>query len=200
MTLFPRILPNFQLTSTHPMSGSVSTLSPPHVLVNIFSQKALTSAEDLKQEGNNHFRTKRWDEAIALYRSALGHLPRRPQSPNSTPEAEFNDDDNDTSRLENESNSKAPAQEAAQSQPQLPSDLEIDCAKARAVLNANISACYAKLVSFWSNLLSMYFLIAFVPQGDHKEVVSACTEGKSTTTLTSVNRRLIDFILPSAER
>lgn len=37
----------------------------------------MRDAEELKAEGNDHFREKRWDEAICAYRSALGHLPKR---------------------------------------------------------------------------------------------------------------------------
>ncbi|PIL31618.1 hypothetical protein GSI_06320 [Ganoderma sinense ZZ0214-1] len=111
-------------------------------------RRSLASAEELKQEGNDHFRAKRWDEAIALYRSALGHLPKRPQLSTSTADADSHDDDSAVSQSENGSNSKVPAQEAMQGQQPPPSELDINCAKARAVLNANISACYVKLVGF----------------------------------------------------
>ncbi|KAI1793898.1 TPR-like protein [Ganoderma leucocontextum] len=119
--------------------------------------KALACAEELKQEGNDHFRAKRWDEAIAIYRSALGHLPRSPQPANSTTEGDCDDDDNDPSQIDHNSSNKGTTQEGLQAQRPPASELEIGCAKARAILNANISACYAKL-------------------GEHKEVVSACTE------------------------
>nr|VWO94221.1 Zn(2)-C6 fungal-type domain-containing protein [Ganoderma boninense] len=144
-------------------------------------RKSLASAEELKQEGNDHFRAKRWDEAIALYRSALGHLPKRPQLPTSPVDTRSHDEDSRVLRSEDGSNSNSPQEAAIQGQQPPPSELEVDCAKARAVLYANISACYVKL-------------------GEHKEIVSACTEGKSITTLVSVNRRLVNLVIPSAQR
>lgn len=54
-----------------------------------------------------------------------------------------------------------------------------ECARSRAVLNANIGACHVKLVSQlylvyhkWDN--STIFL-----EGDHKAVVEACSQGRS---------------------
>ncbi|CAL1695387.1 unnamed protein product [Somion occarium] len=93
-------------------------------------QRCLQQADELKAEGNDHFRAKSWDEALAQYRSALGHLPKRKGKQRETDEVEE------------------------------PEPLASECAKARAVLNANIGACYVKL-------------------GDHKAAVSACTEALS---------------------
>ncbi|EJF67007.1 TPR-like protein [Dichomitus squalens] len=122
-------------------------------------RKALMSAEGLKQEGNDHFRAKRWDEALAAYRSALGHLPRRPQPQRTaTTEDDLEDADAETLRPQSDTDDKVTQEaelEAQQQQP--PSELDGECAKARAVLNANIGACYTKL-------------------GEPKEVVNACTE------------------------
>ncbi|OSX67409.1 hypothetical protein POSPLADRAFT_1130294, partial [Postia placenta MAD-698-R-SB12] len=116
-------------------------------------QKCLADADELKQEGNEHFRAKRWEEALASYRAGLGRLPKRKAASSGGPP----DSDEDA---EGVSEGPAPAQgdvapEAAAEQP--PSELELECAKARAVMNANIGACYVKL-------------------GEHKEVVAACTQ------------------------
>lgn len=110
----------------------------------------MADAEELKQEGNDHFRAKRWDEAIAVYRSALGHLPRRPQQANARTDGDLDDDDAGTSQLGIKSGSQGLVLEALQAQHSPASELELEaeCARARATLNANVSACYAKLVSF----------------------------------------------------
>jgi len=99
----------------------------------------LQEAERLKLEGNNHFRSKAWEEALAQYKSALGHLPRREpkslQDPVEPPEP-----------LDPEvvgvSTPEAPP--ATLPQPKNEDPPEID--KARAVLNANVGACYVQLV------------------------------------------------------
>ena len=55
-----------------------------------------------------------------------------------------------------------------------------ECARLRAVLNANIGACHMKLVSQlslayhkWDNLFNIFL------EGDHKAVVEACSQGRS---------------------
>ncbi|KAF9651909.1 TPR-like protein [Thelephora ganbajun] len=107
-------------------------------------------AERLKQEGNSHFRSKAWEEALAQYRSALGHLPRRKREhlrePGEPPEPL-------DSEVVGTSTSEAPPA----SLPQSRNDESPEIAKARAVLNANVGACYVQL-------------------GEHKKVVEACTE------------------------
>ena len=94
----------------------------------------MASAEELKQEGNDHFRAKRWEEALAIYRSALGHLPRRPTPLRRTTEPDDRLEDADVQQVE------------PQAEQSPPTELDVECAKARAILNANIGACYAKLV------------------------------------------------------
>ncbi|KAH9944090.1 TPR-like protein [Epithele typhae] len=119
------------------------------------SRGSLQSAEGLKLEGNEHFRGKRWDEALAAYRSALGYLPRRPEAipPEASDSRGVDDDD-----LPGPSDGAVPLGD----QPNCPTsappaEIEVESAKARAVLNANIAACFVKL-------------------DDPKEVVVACTE------------------------
>ncbi|KAI0756660.1 hypothetical protein C8Q80DRAFT_1129813 [Daedaleopsis nitida] len=124
----------------------------------------LKGAEDLKQEGNDHFRAKRWDEALAAYKSALGHLPQRSTPDRSSMELEdtrptVDSDDEPESRASSRPSERMSEKQGARPQEEEvpPSELDVECAKARSILNANIGACYAKL-------------------GEHKDVVTACTE------------------------
>ncbi|KAI0652217.1 hypothetical protein C8Q79DRAFT_936615 [Trametes meyenii] len=138
-----------------------STVDDSAVLGDNFSEEAfrkcLDDANDLKQEGNEHFRAKQWDQALASYRSALGHLPKRPELGQVKGKEKAQPSDDSTSDLSEDAESAR-----AKSAERVPSDtnlapLQAECAKARAVLNANIGACFTKLE-------------------DYKEVVSACNE------------------------
>lgn len=99
----------------------------------------LQEAERLKQEGNNHFRSKTWEEALAQYKSALGHLPRRerepPRDPVEPPEP------SDVEAVDVSSSEGPPA-----TLPQLKNEDSPEIVKARGVLNANVAACYVQLV------------------------------------------------------
>ena len=103
-----------------------------------YSTDTLQEAERLKQEGNDHFRSKAWEEALAQYRSALGHLPRRkpepPREPVGPPEA------SGRGTVEIPTSEKLPAT------PPQPSEESPEIVKTRAVLNANVGACYIQLV------------------------------------------------------
>ncbi|KAF7306655.1 TPR-REGION domain-containing protein [Mycena indigotica] len=99
---------------------------------------------ELKQEGNEHFRGQRWEQALAAYRTALGRLPKRRKLPEPKPVPPDDDEDIQESNQEEE-------------EPQELTPEELEHAKTRAVLNANIGACYVKLE-------------------DHKLAVEACTE------------------------
>jgi tetratricopeptide (TPR) repeat protein len=119
----------------------------------------LRDADALKQDGNNHFRTGEWEQALASYRTALGRLPKRKEAPKSqaTPSRPDSDSENETERDEatRKEDTDDTSDVEAEAEPKDP--WEDECAKARAVLNSNIAACYVKL-------------------GDHSEVVKACTE------------------------
>jgi len=111
----------------------------------------------LKAEGNVHFRAQNWDEALVAYRTALGRLPKRKTSRKKSQEP-VRDDDNDNDLVTDNSQASSDAESNAHDhEPEPPTQLDIECAKSRAILNANIAACYVKL-------------------GDHKLVVEACTE------------------------
>lgn len=123
----------------------------------IFTQKLLEEANELKQEGNDHFRLQSWNDALAVYRSALGRLPKR--KPKMSPPNKDEDEsgkgkgkERDTGDSDQEDEEEAEAESsksqdvALESEPEL-TELGRECAKARAVLNSNIGACYVKLVS-----------------------------------------------------
>ncbi|TCD69988.1 hypothetical protein EIP91_005577 [Steccherinum ochraceum] len=125
-------------------------------------KKLLQEAGDLKEEGNEHFRDQSWDEALAVYRSALGRLPKRkvpvtPQRKSDKGKGKARDTDaSSDEEEEGEDNPEEPSSETTVDTPE-PTELERECAKTRAVLSSNIGACFVKL-------------------GDHKEAVAACTE------------------------
>ncbi|KZT21656.1 TPR-like protein [Neolentinus lepideus HHB14362 ss-1] len=129
-------------------------------------RQSLKEAEDLKLEGNDYFRAGKWNEALNAYRSGFGRLPRRKEKESKSGKGkerdfrkEFDEDEDDRNAPPSEEEQKEDSDEAPQDEDILPEStaLEKDCAKARAVLSANIGACYMKLE-------------------EYKEAVTACTE------------------------
>ncbi|KIL70642.1 hypothetical protein M378DRAFT_56382, partial [Amanita muscaria Koide BX008] len=112
-------------------------------------QACLRYAEELKSDGNDHFRAGSWNEALGVYRSGLGRLPPRK-------EKKTQDTDNET---------VAEGSDPIQDEDEEETALDKECSSARAVLNANIAACYVKLVS-----------IKPCSIGEHKEAVQACSQ------------------------
>lgn len=99
----------------------------------------LQEAERLKQEGNHHFRSKAWEEALAQYKSALGHLPGRIREPPREPVEPREPSDPEAAEV--------PTPETLPATPPQPRNEESpEIVKARAVLNANVGACYVQLV------------------------------------------------------
>ncbi|KAI0830658.1 TPR-like protein [Trametes gibbosa] len=125
-------------------------------------RKCLTDADELKQEGNEHFRAKRWNEALAAYKVALGRLPRRRESPqaNNGNKGKAREVDGLGNGADDEDVDEQPspvvAMEAKVTHGTITPEVDMQCAKARAVLNANIGACFMKLE-------------------DYKEAVVVCT-------------------------
>lgn len=105
-------------------------------------------ADTCKTEGNGHFRSRRWDEAIAAYQSGLSHLPKRITKDNPVRSDEGLSIDEDTFPEEGKSpNEVEPVPASTEVETSEPSPTELEkFAKARAVLHANIGACYVKLV------------------------------------------------------
>ncbi|THH30061.1 hypothetical protein EUX98_g4117 [Antrodiella citrinella] len=119
----------------------------------------LVEANTLKLEGNEHFKNQSWHEALGVYRSALGRLPKRKlPRPARLQEQEREDGKGKGKARDDEEDDEVPESSLPVLEPPVElSELERECAKARAVMNSNIGACYVKL-------------------GDHKEVVVACSE------------------------
>lgn len=109
-------------------------------------KKNITEADELKQEGNESFRASRWSEALVSYRTALSRLPRRKPQPLSPDSSQDGTSVHGGAR--SASSSKVPTREDGLEPANIPSELEAQCAKARAVLNANIGACLVKLSDY----------------------------------------------------
>lgn len=111
-------------------------------------QICLSEADALKAQGNDLFRSRQWNEALVAYQSGLGQLPKRKERESS---GNVDDVGGFVDREEEKEEESAVGKGATISEtpsPVQPSPTETDvlCAKARAVLNANIGACYVKLV------------------------------------------------------
>ena len=98
----------------------------------------------MKTEGNGNFRAQEWSAALVSYRTGLSKLPARKElgktKGKGKEKAANGDDDGDSA-----GDSKPDPDQNDEVQPI--SAVEAECAKARAVLNANIGACHVKLVS-----------------------------------------------------
>jgi hypothetical protein len=117
-------------------------------LLGCLLQLRLQEAAEIKEEGNDSFRGQQWNDALVAYRRALARLPKRPVADSSASrkgKARESDDPLDTSEgdVVNEQLKDAP-DEMPHAEPP---EQQTQCSKARAILNANIAACYVKLVS-----------------------------------------------------
>jgi hypothetical protein len=102
----------------------------------------------VKLEGNDFFRASRWDEALNTYRTALGRLPKIKERPGAREDG-FPSEVGESVPRDVEADKVGPLEGVK-------TELEGQCAKARAILNANIGACYIKLVR-----LSLIFSLTF---------------------------------------
>ncbi|KAF9068018.1 hypothetical protein BDP27DRAFT_1327814 [Rhodocollybia butyracea] len=117
-------------------------------------EESLRYADELKGQGNVHFKAGNWEDALASYRVALGTLPKRKPIPK--PKQDLPEDE-PLSQVGSSSKDKVDLDVKEEEVPVVLTEEEVKAAKARAVLNANIGACYLKL-------------------SEHKEVVNACSE------------------------
>jgi hypothetical protein len=101
----------------------------------------LQVADDLKQEANDLFRAQKWEEALSTYRSALGRLPKRPTPPNASTQLDLESEEPQNAKDVAEPTT-TPLDAAYSVDPIVPDE----GAQRRAILNANIAACYVKLV------------------------------------------------------
>ncbi|KAG6831274.1 hypothetical protein H0H92_011784 [Tricholoma furcatifolium] len=123
----------------------MANLSSPSIPT-VDNEGSINAADELKNEGNVYFRSSQWDQALAAYRSALGHLPKNTNSQTR--------DDASEELSKNEQEERI----ASSTDDQPSSQVEPDpVANLRAILNANIAACYVQL-------------------GEHKQAVDACSE------------------------
>lgn len=97
----------------------------------------LQDAQERKAEGNDDFRANKWNEALVAYRTGLNRLPKlksKPEDLVQNPEGQSLESIDRPTEVEN---SKSDSED---------SEINQELTKARAVLNANIAACYLKLV------------------------------------------------------
>ena len=91
-----------------------------------------------------------------MYKSALGHLPQRMESRRPTQcesgnrDLDHSEDKPDGVPYQGDRDDTGAGNLEIEHPPDpiLPPELCMECAKARSVLNANIAACFVKLVSF----------------------------------------------------
>ncbi|KAJ3493716.1 hypothetical protein NLJ89_g10952 [Agrocybe chaxingu] len=119
----------------------------------------LETAKERKLEGNDHFRAGKWNEALVSYRAALNCLPKRP--PKAREERQRKDPHDDLDEESPPPPKEDKVAEVANVTSPAVSEADKEHAQLRAVLSANIGAC-------------------FVKSGDHKEVVEACSEDDPT--------------------
>ncbi|RDB28388.1 Tetratricopeptide repeat protein 1 [Hypsizygus marmoreus] len=120
---------------------------------------ALRDASVLKDEGNDYFRSSQWGQALVTYQSGLSQLPKRPVKPNHPSDGgDLLRDGATEEEADGDEFAKEHAVDAASDQDISVTQVELEqCAKVRAVLNANIAACHVKL-------------------GEHKQAVDACSQ------------------------
>ncbi|KAI6158763.1 TPR-like protein [Pisolithus thermaeus] len=102
-------------------------------------KRCLDKVNDLKLEGNDLFKASKWTEALVAYRTALSHLPPRKHPVNRPADEDPSSSDNAETPDEH---NKTPEN----TQPEAPTEDEVEFSKARAVVNANIAACLIKLM------------------------------------------------------
>ncbi|KDQ19147.1 hypothetical protein BOTBODRAFT_154087 [Botryobasidium botryosum FD-172 SS1] len=117
----------------------------------------LVQANELKAEGNTEFKSSKWESALELYRTALKRIPARaaPSLESNVGKGKERADATSAEVSDDEGAVSLQAQSIAQKRPL--TDIELECATLRSVLNANIAACLIKT-------------------GDKKEAIKACTE------------------------
>ena len=122
----------------------------------------MEDADRLKQDGTEQFKAGVWVEALGSYRAALGHLPLRREARMHKPWEEArapspSRDEPPDSVTSSTAKGKGKASEDEHEQEEQAEEpltgLQLECAKARAILNANIGACHVKLVGYILKLL-----------------------------------------------
>ncbi|KAF9480053.1 TPR-like protein [Pholiota conissans] len=131
----------------------------------------LEQANVLKAEGTEAFRAGRWSEALASYQAALRCLPKRIVVTEDQPTRDNIGDDGDgepkysssakdkgkAKENEKEKEKKEKAEDVVDVSSPAVSAADKEMTRLRAVLHANVGACFVKL-------------------GDHKEAAQACSQ------------------------
>lgn len=124
------------------------------------SKSCLRKAEELKSEGNDHFRGKRWSEALFAYRCGLGQLPKRREQAAGRIDGEAGESSLPPTQVQdsnvNISNGGQEGDKEEGASNETRAVLDRECAKTRSVMNANIGACYVKLVS---HILTLTYIL-----------------------------------------
>ncbi|KAF8921094.1 hypothetical protein CPB85DRAFT_1269302 [Mucidula mucida] len=115
-------------------------------------EACLRRADELKLEGNDHFRASRWSEALVAYQSGRGQLPKRRDVKKPLTQEDPEHSESEGVSLDQELPGEPDSNEAFEAKGD-----DAAFSQARAILNANIGACYVKL-------------------GEHAHAVEACTE------------------------
>jgi hypothetical protein len=132
----------------------------------------LRVAEEHKSEGNNHFRSGLWDEALAAYKTGLAQLPTRKGC---TVDSENPTDDPLGSSADAKGKSKETSEESSTSPP---TELDLACAKARSILYANIGACWVKLVGLYATMsILTWTILRMTTKMRLKHVRKVCSHG-----------------------
>ncbi|KAG6845966.1 hypothetical protein H0H87_011014 [Tephrocybe sp. NHM501043] len=120
--------------------------STPSPTQDVDIESLIPTADELKEQGNDYFRSSQWDEALVAYQSALGYLPKRI-------DIAANKEDSQ----EIDAKPVVVEQHTTQTAAVAPKEKPDAIAKRRAVLNANIGACYVKLA-------------------EHQKAIDACSQ------------------------
>ena len=111
-------------------------------------QNYLDIANERKQEGNDCFRAGKWNEALTAYRSALNSLPKRPtKSRPDTSELDETLGEGPSTKRERKDSDDDEGEPVVDVSSPAVTESEKESMRLRSVLNANIGACFVKLVS-----------------------------------------------------
>jgi hypothetical protein len=128
------------------------------ITLDVSVQISLDAANERKRQGNDLFRVGKWEEAMTTYRSALECLPKRmisapgQRSADSDTLSDSGEVGDESQGLGESSGSKSTGttnekeEEVIEVVTPAVEQSEREMKTLRAVLNANIAACYQKLV------------------------------------------------------
>ena len=102
----------------------------------------------MKLKGNDHFRASKWVEALESYKLALRHVPKRPKGPETVLSTAFDDVGKQKEVKPGISDLPVAGESSTEETPEkIVTELDRECSMARSVLNGNIAASLAHMVS-----------------------------------------------------